>query len=544
MRVAIYARYSTDLQRDASIEDQVRVCTALAKREGETFTEVFSDFAISGSTNQRPGLQALLSAVRAGRIDIVVTEALDRLSRDQEHVAGLYKQLTFADVKIITVAEGEINELHVGLKGVMNALFLKDLAQKTHRGLEGRVEMGRSAGGICYGYDVVRHLNADGTFSTGERAINPAQANILIQVFTEIAAGRSPRTLSYDLNKEGVPPPRGKSEGTAWSPSTIYGNWQRGTGLLNNELYIGQLVWNRQRFIKDPATGKRQARLNPTEEWIRTEVPHLRIIPQDLWDAVKERQGVHRQHRPEKARRPVHLLSGLLVCGACGGGFSMISANHYGCSRARNSGTCNNLLNIRRDKLESMVLDGLRQHLMQPAAVKAFVEEFTKEVNRLAADHDNRRVRLVTEFTKIERKQRSLMDAIMEGTPARLVNADLTALEARRSEIEAQLQAVPLPLPRLHPNLPELYRRKVEDLQEALREPETTTQAALALRGLIDRIRLVPVNGALKIELEGARAALLALGVPESKHPRSGEGSGVQETLVAGAGFEPATFRL
>ncbi|EME67517.1 DNA recombinase, partial [Paramagnetospirillum caucaseum] len=329
-----------------------------------------------------------------------------------------------------------------------------------------------------------------------------------------------------------------------WGPSTIYGNWQRGTGILNNELYIGQLIWNRQHFIKDPRSGKRQARLNPHERWLRQEVPHLRIIPQDLWDAVKARQGIHRQHRPEKARRPVHLLSGLLVCGECGGGVSMISAHHYGCSRARNSGTCTNRLNIRKDTLESQVLAGLRQHLMQPAAVKAFVEEFTREVNRLAADHDDRRVRLETEFDKIEMKQRSLMDAIMDGTPARLVNAELAALETRRSEIEAQLQAVPPPLPRLHPNLPELFRRKVEDLQEALREPETTTQAALALRGLIDRIRLVPVNGALEIELEGARAALLALATPESKHPRSGEGSGVQETVVAGAGFEPATFRL
>ncbi|MEH6775935.1 MAG: recombinase family protein [Cereibacter changlensis] len=108
-----------------------------------------------------------------------------------------------------------------------------------------------------------------------------------------------------------------RSPGTGsgdWSFSTISGNAKRGIGLLNNELYIGRLVWNRQRFIKDPATGKRQARLNPPEAWIIEEVPELRIIDDDLWQEVKERQGLVRHDmtataseggmRPERARRP------------------------------------------------------------------------------------------------------------------------------------------------------------------------------------------------------------------------------------------------
>ncbi len=79
------------------------------------------------------------------------------------------------------------------------------------------------------------------------------------------------------LNNEGIPGPRG-----TWGASTIYGNHQRGTGILNNELYIGRLVWNRQRFIKDPNTGKRQARPNPQEEWVVEDVPDLRIVSDDL----------------------------------------------------------------------------------------------------------------------------------------------------------------------------------------------------------------------------------------------------------------------
>ena len=77
--------------------------------------------------------------------------------------------------------------------------------------------------------------------------------------------------------------------------STISGNWKRGTGLLNNELHVGRLVWNRQRFMRDPETGKRQARPNPPEEWIIEQVPEFRIVDQSLWDRVKRRQGAIRE---------------------------------------------------------------------------------------------------------------------------------------------------------------------------------------------------------------------------------------------------------
>jgi DNA invertase Pin-like site-specific DNA recombinase len=96
-------------------------------------------------------LQRLISDASRGRFDIVLAEATDRLSRDQEDIAGLFKRLTFAGVRIVTIAEGEISEMHIGLKGTMNALFLKDLAQKTHRGLRGRIEAGKSRGGNSYG---------------------------------------------------------------------------------------------------------------------------------------------------------------------------------------------------------------------------------------------------------------------------------------------------------------------------------------------------------------------------------------------------------
>ncbi len=124
MRAVIYARYSTDLQSAASVEDQVRLCRDLIDRQGWNYLHAYADRAMSGASALRPGYQQLLEDARADRFDVIISEALDRLTRDQADVANLYKQLTFQGIKIVTLAEGEITELHVGLKGTMNALFL------------------------------------------------------------------------------------------------------------------------------------------------------------------------------------------------------------------------------------------------------------------------------------------------------------------------------------------------------------------------------------------------------------------------------------
>ena len=161
-RAAIYARYSSDNQREASIEDQVRTCTARVVAEGWDVVQVYTDAAISGATTLRPGYQQLLQDARSHAFDVVMSEALDRLSRDLEDVAALYKLLAFSDVRLMALEEGEIAVLHVGRKGTMSSLYLKYLARKSRRGREGRVRAGKSGGGICYGYDVVHSHAAEG----------------------------------------------------------------------------------------------------------------------------------------------------------------------------------------------------------------------------------------------------------------------------------------------------------------------------------------------------------------------------------------------
>jgi len=516
VRAAIYARYSSDNQRDASIEDQVRVCAARITAEGWEAAGTYTDHAMSGSIRLRPGYQKLLEDARNGAFDIVISEALDRLSRDQEDVAGLYKHLTFADVKLITIAEGEINELHVGLKGTMNALFLKDLGKKTHRGLEGRVRQGRSGGGLSYGYDVVRELDTDGEPVHGQRSVNAGEAATVRRIFEEYAAGSSARAIAHQLNADGVAGPGGRP----WGDTTIRGHHARRTGLLHNDLYVGRLIWNKQHYVKHPQSGKRLARLNPESEWIVHDVPDLRIVNQDLWDraqarllAVRESPGVQKaiDHKFWLNRRPKHLLTGLVECGTCGGKLAAIGKDYLACSAARRQGTCTSRQSIQRDMLETLVLDSLKQDLMEPAAVAEFIRAFHAEINRQRADSELGLGAKRKELVATSRKLDGLIEAIADGLRAPGLQTKLDDLEQRKRTLEADIAGAPPPMPRLHPNLAEVYRRKVEALQQALAEPDMRTEALDELRGLIERIIVVPTDAGLEIELVGEIAHMMRL---------------------------------
>ena len=551
LKVAIYARYSSDNQRDASIADQFRMCRLHAEKQGWHIVEEYSDHAISGASLIRPGIQALMADAMGGRFDLILAEAMDRLSRDQEDIAGIFKRMSYADVKMFTLSEGEVTHLHVGLKGTMNALFLKDLADKTRRGQRGRVEAGKSGGGNAYGYDVVKKFDANGEPIRGDRTINEFQAEVVRRIFRDYAAGKSAKTIAFALNKEGIPAPSGGD----WGFSTINGNPKRGNGILNNEMYVGKIVWNRQRFVKDPSTGKRQARPNPEEEWVIQEAPELRILDDDLWSAVKARQEKNKIARKENGeadlsrintrRRPKYLFSGLTKCSCCGGGYSAISATLIGCATARNKGTCNNRVNIRRDELESRVLNALRTKLVDPELFAHFCEVFTQEMNRLRMEGRAGIASAEAELAKVNRELEKILDLYLsDALSVDMVKERSKKLEARKTELEQFLAEADEPPPLLHPSMALQYRKRVQQLYDALQDEDEgkRIEAADTLRSLVDQIVLTPVDGKVEIDVQGDLAGILTIST-QSKNPAAGA-TGSQVKLVAGARFELATFRL
>lgn len=476
----------------------------------------------------------------AGKFDIVLAEALDRLSRDQEDIAGLFKRLRFAGVRIVTLSEGEISELHVGLKGTMNALFLKDLAAKTHRGIRGRVEAGKVGCGNAYGYRVVREIDATGKVTTGEREIIPEEAEVVRRIFREYAEGRSPRRIAIDLNREGIRSPWGKK----WGDSSIRGNRALGSGIINNEFYVGEMIWNRSHRVKNPDTGRVTTRPNAESDWVHVKAPHLRIVSDELWQAARAQQdslvGIFesnmergRARAAAASRRPKNLLSGLLMCGVCGGSYAKRSSDRFACVSHTMGTGCTNGRSIVRGHLEARVLAGLKERLMTPDALAEAMRSFVEETNRL--NHQRRATRGadIQRLDKTRKAIAGLVQAVEDGGYSRPLMERLRTLEADAEEIERKLAEAPRDIPDIHPKVPELYRRKVHALAEALERPEDRDAAAKALRGLIDRIVLSPGDrrGAVEAQLFGDLEALLALAHEDGGQRRKPAGSFPLERL-------------
>ena len=385
----------------------------------------------------------------------------------------------------------------------------------------------------------------DGAATTGSRQIVPAEAEVIRRIFRDYAAGLSPKALAKRLNEERCPRPGG----APWNPSTIHGNPARGTGILNNELYVGRLVWNRLRYVKDPDTRKRVSRANPPSEWVTTAVPELRIVDDELWSQVKARQVEKRRvtsngdaKRFNQARRPKYLFSGLTKCAECGGGYVMYWHDRLACFGARSRGTCSNRLTISRQEVEERVLVALRDKLMRRDLFEDFCREYVRELNRLRMEHRAGLSSARTELASVEREIRKLVQAIKDGVSALSIKDELLALEARKAELQSRLNAAEMP-ELLHPRMADVYREKVGSLCSALESEESRTGAAEAIRALIEIILLEPDGDQLKITLKGDLAGMLSAARDSKRSPDTGDLL-VQIKLVAGAGFEPATFGL
>ncbi len=349
-----------------------------------------------------------------------------------------------------------------------------------------------------------------------------------------------------------MPGPRG---GT-WGPSTIHGHVGRGTGILNNPLYIGHLVWNRLRYVKDPDSGKRVSRHNAPAAHITVEVPALRIVPDDLWQAAKARQvetrkiltpGTNLVH----ARRPTYLFSRLTTCGICGRGFTAFSKDRIGCAGARDRGICTNHLTIRRDEVEQRVVKAMAERLWNQELFDEFCQEFTRERNRLHGEATAAASAAVREQAAIDRKLDEMIEWITSGAwrhaSTEVVNRgrdEMAALERKKAELAATIVAAERAQharPLLHPNMGTLYRDWVIEARDGLGDPERRPDATTALRAMVEEIVLTPQDdGRLNILLKGDLAAMLAAAGPKA----DADDLHRQVMLVAGGGFEPPTFGL
>ncbi|HMA73130.1 MAG TPA: recombinase family protein, partial [Xanthobacteraceae bacterium] len=533
-RVAIYARFSSDLQDARSVTDQKAVCCEYAARQGHVVVQIYADEAVSGaSVYGRAAFLQMVDDAEHGCFDIILAEHIDRIARNAADAIRLREQMEFIGVEIHTCASGLVTELHAGLEGLMSALYLKQLAVHVRRGQAGRVREGLAGGGLTYGYAAVPGQK-------GKRVVVDAEAAIVRGIFASYVGGSTPRAIAAALNHDHVPAPRG----TFWSASTIHGNRKRGSGILSNALYDGRLVWNKVGMRKDPKTGKRVSRVNPDVDRQCVPVPHLRIVEANVFAAAQALLEQRSHTAPSKVRAPKHMFSGRLRCGCCG--YSLVLKDRDGagrrrlyCSRMREGGACTNGRAFYVDEIEKRVLAGLAAQLKDPRAIERFLRTYIEERKRLAAAAGAKRQRLEKRLGETKRELDRLMNLLIKGlVPEEETAAHVTALHGERKALEAELAAIePVKdVVALHPATIQRYLGVVDDLAGAFSRPvvRANQEIARALRELVVAIIVHPNDrGRPEIKVKGRLAALTAPGVfPEGR---------VVNALVAEDRFEPPT---
>ena len=188
-------------------------------------------------------------------------------------------------------------------------------------------------------------------------------------------------------------------------------------------MYNAEYIWDRSKWIKDPSTGKRKRIENPESEWIINQIEHLRIVPADLWQTVQHRlQDVRNrtamarqtQHRNARiGRGPKYLLSGILVCGTCGGNYVMVNRNYYGCAahKDRGNSVCTNHHMVARPLAERKLLAGIRQELLSEENYRIF----EKEVRQLLKQQQPDKAGKQREAAQAKRERDNIIDAIRQG---------------------------------------------------------------------------------------------------------------------------------
>jgi site-specific DNA recombinase len=435
----------------------------------------------------------------------------------------------------------------IQLKQMIAEAQRREQSYRTRRGQEGVARSGKSAGGRAYGY-----IPAAASV-TGSEEIEPTQAAVVRRIFELYADGTSPRNIAARLNAEGVLSPGASWKRTVrrtdgkWLASAIHGDVKRGTGILNNRRYTGVVSWGRTEWTRSASdSSDRRVKVLESARVERTD-ERLRIVSDDLWQRVKARQaaqrrdvglrvvkGLRRHVRPAK-----HLLSGLLRCSACHATFVLSNGNRYQCATHVNGDACPVSISLPRERAESRVLDCIETDLFNPARLADLEARFRAGAARLPVDHSRR-------ISELESEIRNVGDAIARGLLSDALAARLRSAETERGRLIVA-QAKPSAEPRKQS--PESAQRRVELMRERLAKGGEI--ARCVLRELFPRaIWLNPDDSGrflwavYAVDDEVLRSALFD--DPAYRYSSADVFQPVLEKscVVAGAGFEPATFGL
>jgi DNA invertase Pin-like site-specific DNA recombinase len=516
MRCAVYARFSSELQRDTSIDDQLAIATRYAADRGWAVVRdcVFTDSALSGASLERPGIRALRAAAQLTPrpFDVLLVDDSSRVSRDLADAVRLLQELQFAGARVIYISQNidsanEQAETLVAVHGVVDSLYLREMAKKIRRGLAGQLSRGFATGSITYGYRTVPVIDPSGKVdpSTGYPVLSgkrveivPDEATNIVRIFERFAAGLGATRIVIALNQAAIPGPRGQT----WKIGAV-------KRILANERYTGRLIWGQKRFERRPGTRQKVARAVPREQWHIHDRPELRIVSDAVWSAVQRRRAVVRALWPEGASRTLMrgknaalhsraLFSGFMRCGICGGSVVLTSGGHgaprYGCLRSIRNGrtACHNRVEVQARVADDRLLAGLKAELLDPDVVGYIADQVSIALNRELQEQPGQRQALEAKRTTIQLQLDRLLALAEDGQlTGPTVATRIAQRERELRDVNIALAASPAVLRDRLRVIPTWVKAQLVDLSALLGEAPERTKAEFQRMGL--RVAMQPI---------------------------------------------------
>ena len=492
-RAAVYARKSTDdndkAAQDKSVERQVAHARDYIARKGWSLSDehIYVDDNVSGAEfKNRPGLLKLLDHLK--EIDAIVMSEQSRLGREMSKTSAVLAKITARKVRIFFYLNDQelrfqsaTDKFMVAAVAFANELERELASQRCRDAALKRAKEGRNFGGRVFGYENI-WVAPDGSETPAVRGtrkakdaltiyrINEREAEVVRAIFRMYVDGYGLDAIAKTLNRDprylsasekyfrGVVPRAPYSRTGSWAPSSLH-------AMLHNPRYIGKIPFGKSRKFIDIEEGTKKRNWNTGEEQL-FDAPDLRVVPDDLWRAVVDRQFAAqktylkqtnglRWGRPGMARESRYLMTGFGRCGCCDSNIAMIGGKpggssgkqpiyYYGCSfyQTRGRSICSNDYRVRVPHVDEGVLDAIEQQILKPDYITYAVERAMALIAERRREQPDRPREIDAELTRVRRELRNLVEIVTSGRAPKTILEEIHAREVKAEELERELAAL------------------------------------------------------------------------------------------------------
>lgn len=398
-----YCRFSSDMQREESIEAQEKLISMFAAQNNYEIVDYYYDRAKTGKNMNRPAFQKMLDDSHNGKFQAIIVHKMDRFSRNTVDTLSTIEELRSRGIEVISAYERlehtPMGELMLKIISGMSEYYIKNLANEVLKGQCINALKCKSNGGKgCLGYDIVNQ----------KYVINPKEAEAVRLIFTMSSEGYGYNSIIDKLNSLNYLTKAGKLFGK----NSLY-------SILTNEKYIGTYTFNK--IARGNSHGKRNShRLKPESEIIREENGIPAIISKELWDRVQSIRKINPKGRSNN--KYFYLLSGLIYCGECGykmhgnprntgnGGPTYVT---YRCNHKDNNRACCNK-EVRREYVEAFVIEELFRHFFNENTIPQITQQLNEKLKEHNNSKDDEYIKYKSTLSMLQKSRKNLLDAIKQ----------------------------------------------------------------------------------------------------------------------------------